>query len=51
MSKEQIIALLVAHYPSAVAGLQEEYECSLDDMTIGDVACLLAGELRKIENP
>ena len=51
MNKDQIIALLVAHYPKAVAYLQDAYECSLEEMTIGDVACLLAGELNKIENP
>lgn len=51
MNKEQIISLLVAHYPQAVAYLQDAYDCSLEEMTIADVACLLAGELKKIRNP
>jgi hypothetical protein len=50
MNKEQIIALLEAHYPQAVAYLQDAYDCSLEEMTIADVACLLAGELKKIKN-
>ena len=51
MSKEQIIALLETHYPQAVAYLCDAYECSLEEMTIADVAWLLAGELNKIKNP
>ena len=51
MNKEQIIALLNAHYPQAVAHLCDAYECSLEEMNIADVACLLAGELNKIKNP
>ena len=51
MSKEQIITLLETHYPQAVAYLCDAYECSLEEMTIADVACLLAGELNKIKNP
>ena len=51
MNKNQIIDLLVAHYPQAVAYLCDAYECSLEEMTIADVACLLAGELNKIKNP
>lgn len=51
MTQEQIIDLLNTHYPQAVAYLCDAYECSLEEMTIGDVACLLAGELNKIENP
>ena len=50
MNKEQIIALLETHYPQAVAYLQDAYDCSLEEMTIADVACLLAGELKKIRN-
>ena len=51
MNKEQIIALLNAHYPQAVAYLCDAYDCSLEEMNIADVACLLAGELNKIRNP
>jgi hypothetical protein len=51
MNKEQIIALLVAYYPEAVAYLCDAYDCSLEEMNIADVACLLAGELNKIKNP
>jgi hypothetical protein len=51
MNKEQIIALLEAHYPQAVAYLCDAYECELQEMNIADVACLLAGELKKIRNP
>ena len=51
MNKDQIIALLVAHYPQAVAHLCDAYECSLEEMNIADVACLLAGELNNIKNP
>lgn len=51
MTKNQIIALLETHYPAAVAYLCDAYDCSLEDMNIADVACLLAGELKKIKNP
>lgn len=51
MNQEQIIALLNAHYPQAVAYLRDAYECELEEMNIADVACLLAGELNKIKNP
>jgi hypothetical protein len=51
MNKKQIIALLETHYPEAVAYLCDAYDCALEDMTIADVACLLAGELKKIKNP
>jgi len=51
MNKEQIISLLETHYPQAVAYLCDAYDCSLEEMNIGDVACLLAGELKKIRNP
>jgi hypothetical protein len=51
MNQAQIIALLNAHYPQAVAYLCDAYECFLEEMNIADVACLLAGELNKIKNP
>lgn len=51
MTQAQIIALLETHYPQAVAYLCDAYECSLEEMNIADVACLLAGELNKIKNP
>ena len=47
----KIIALLETHYPQAVSYLQDAYDCSLEEMNIADVACLLAGELKKIPNP
>ena len=51
MNKDQIINLLRTHYPQAVAYLQDAYDCQLEEMNIADVACLLAGELKKIKNP
>lgn len=51
MTQSQIIALLETHYPQAAAYLCDAYECSLEEMNIADVACLLAGELKKIKNP
>lgn len=51
MNKEQIIELLKAHYPQAVAFLSDAYDCQLEEMNIADVACLLGGELLKIRNP
>jgi len=50
MEKNEIIALLNKYYPDAVAYLRDAYECELEDMLIADVACLLAGELKKIKN-
>lgn len=50
MDKNTIITLLREYYPRAVAYICDAYDSELEEINIADLACLLGGELNKIEN-